>query len=218
MRRAALVVTTCSLAWVGLLVWVGSALDEMWLFELEAPGAAGESVWEPIAGAPAPAADRSSRRASRLFASQPGAGVLMMPVEGVEPQQIQDTFGDPRGHGRRHEGIDILAPRHTPVLAADDGLVKRLFESNLGGISLYKVDPSGRYCYYYAHLQGYARGIEEGLVVRRGDHLGYVGTTGNAPETVPHLHFGVYRLPPGERCSAGMLGEPLDPLPLLLGP
>jgi peptidoglycan LD-endopeptidase LytH len=139
---------------------------------------------------------------------------LLLPVAGVQRSQLQDTYDDRRGGGRRHEAIDILAPRNTPVLAAGDGVVTKLFHSAPGGLTIYQFDPEGRYCYYYAHLERYANGIKEGVAVSRGDVLGYVGTSGNAPRNTPHLHFAIYRLGEDRRWWEG---EPLNPFPILRG-
>src|SRR5262249_43513367 len=106
---------------------------------------------------------------------------LLVPVNGMKASALHSTFGDPRGTTRAHEALDILAPRGTPVVAATDGRVVKLFNSARGGLTVYQFDPEERYCYYYAHLDGYASGLKEGDVVTRGQTLGYVGTTGNAP-------------------------------------
>jgi peptidoglycan LD-endopeptidase LytH len=135
---------------------------------------------------------------------------LRIPVRGVRRSAIPASFGDPRGN-HRHQGLDIRAPRGTPVLAATDGRVARLSRSSGGGIEIYHFDGGGRFCLYYAHLLRYARRLHEGQDVKRGQVIGYVGSTGNAPERSPHLHFALYRTAGPERCS----GEPLDPLPLL---
>ena len=137
---------------------------------------------------------------------------LSLPVEGIERETLLDNFEERRGGSRRHEAIDILAPRNTPVLAVADGTIAKLFDSVPGGHTIYQFDPSGRYCYYYAHLERYARDLEEGDRVERGDVIGYVGTSGNAPPNTPHLHFAVYRLGPEKRWWEG---EPLNPFPLL---
>lgn len=138
---------------------------------------------------------------------------LAMPVAGIDPSTIHDTFDEMRGGStRRHDAIDILAARGTNVIATDDGIVKKLFTSVPGGLTVYQFDPDQRYCYYYAHLDAYAPGLHEGQILRRGDLVGYVGTTGNAPKETPHLHFAVIRLDPDKRWWTG---TPIDPYPLL---
>lgn len=122
--------------------------------------------------------------------------MLMVPVDGIGPQQVPDTFLSPRSGGRRHEASDISAPRGAQVVSADDGQIVRVGTNRLGGNVIYAVDPGGRLLYYYAHLQGFADGLAAGQAVRRGDLLGYVGTTGNAPEDAPHLHFQLMQRPP----------------------
>ena len=149
---------------------------------------------------------------------KPGTGPrpLAMPVEGIDPSTIHDTFDEMRGGAtRRHEALDILAPRGTRVLATDDGSVKKLFTSVPGGLTVYQYDPDSRFCYYYAHLDAYASGLHEGQILKRGDLIGYVGTTGNAPKDTPHLHFAVIRLDPDRRWWTG---TPIDPYPLLYKP
>ena len=137
-----------------------------------------------------------------------------MPVDGIDPSRLRDDYDDARGGGRRHQAIDLLAPRNTPVRAVADGSIAKLFESVPGGHTIYQFDPSQRYCYYYAHLERYARGLDEGDRVERGQIVGYVGTSGNAPPDTPHLHFAIYRLGPERRWWEG---EPLNPFPLLRG-
>jgi len=138
---------------------------------------------------------------------------LTMPVSGIDPSSIHDNFDEMRGGStRRHDALDILAPRGTPVVATDDGTVKKLFTSVPGGLTVYEFDPDQRYCYYYAHLDAYAAGLHEGQLLRRGDLVGYVGTTGNAPKDAPHLHFAVIRLDPDKRWWTG---TPINPYPLL---
>ena len=121
---------------------------------------------------------------------------LEIPVEGIKPSELHDTFSDSRALGRPHEAIDIMAPKGTPVKAVEDGTVAKLFTSIAGGLTIYQFDPSGTFAYYYAHLDSYARGISEGQPVHRGQTIGYVGSTGNASEDAPHLHFGIDRLTP----------------------
>jgi murein DD-endopeptidase MepM/ murein hydrolase activator NlpD len=118
---------------------------------------------------------------------------LMLPVEGVEPSSLTDTFHEARSGGRIHMATDILALRGTPVLAAAAGRIIKLANGGAGGITIYVADASGRYVEYYAHLMGYAPNVREGLVVQEGDVIGFVGTTGNAPPNTPHLHFQVMR-------------------------
>ncbi|MDQ6685773.1 MAG: M23 family metallopeptidase, partial [Pseudomonadota bacterium] len=108
---------------------------------------------------------------------------------------VRDTFAEGRP-GHLHEAIDIAAPRGTPVLAAADGVLVKLFSSVPGGLTLYQFDSSDRFALYYAHLDRYAEGLHEGVVLRRGDVIGYVGSTGNAVPEAPHLHFAVFRLGP----------------------
>jgi murein DD-endopeptidase MepM/ murein hydrolase activator NlpD len=141
--------------------------------------------------------------------------MLMVPVAGVRPEQLHDSFDDARSGGRVHHAVDILAPRGTPVVAADDGRVLRLRRNTLGGITIYAVDPTDRYVYYYAHLQRYSRALAEGAVVSKGQVIGYVGTTGDAPANVPHLHFQLMRRPNAARWWDG---EPVDPTPYLALP
>jgi len=142
------------------------------------------------------------------------AADLLIPVQGVTRDQLQDTFTDARSQGRRHDAIDILAPAGTPVLAVADGSVEKLFDSERGGLTVYQFEPSGRYAYYYAHLQSYADGLAEKQPIRRGQVLGYVGSTGNADPGAPHLHFEVHRLGPERQWWKG---ESLNPYPLLRG-
>jgi peptidoglycan LD-endopeptidase LytH len=118
---------------------------------------------------------------------------LMVPVEGVQPSSLTDTFHEARSGGRIHMATDILAMRGTPVLAAANGRIIKLANGGAGGITIYVADASGRYVQYYAHLMGYAPNVQEGLQVREGDVIGFVGTTGNAPPNTPHLHFQVMR-------------------------
>lgn len=133
---------------------------------------------------------------------------LIVPVSGIEASNLVPSFDQPRGTDRRHEAIDIMAPRGTAVLAVEDGTVARLFTSEFGGLTIYQFDPSSRYAYYYAHLDRYAAGLAEGQRVRRGQLIGYVGSTGNASPSAPHLHFGIFLLTPERRWWQG---SPLDP-------
>ena len=124
---------------------------------------------------------------------------LMIPVEGVSPRELRDSFNEGRSEGRTHRATDILAPRGTPVIAAIDGQVVRLSQSSAGGITAYLVDDQAQYLYYYAHLDHYSDQVTPGLRVKQGFVIGYVGTSGNAPPDTPHLHFQVMRLEPGKK-------------------
>lgn len=139
-------------------------------------------------------------------------GKLMVPVQGVKASALTDTFDQPRGNQRHHEALDIMAPKGTPVVAAADGKVVKLFTSKPGGLTVYQFDPSEKYAYYYAHLDRYADGLQEGMVLKRGDVLGYVGVTGNSDPNAPHLHFAVVELTPEKQWWKG---TPLNPFPLL---
>ena len=133
---------------------------------------------------------------------------LTIPVRGVEADDLVSSFSDARGGSRRHEAIDILAPRGTDVLAVEDGKVAKIFTSDAGGLTLYQFDPSETFVYYYAHLDSYAPGLKEGTMLRRGDLVGMVGTTGNAPKNTPHLHFAIAKLDPDKRWWGGTALDP----------
>jgi len=134
----------------------------------------------------------------------------MMPVAGVDVTKLADTFNDARD-GRKHEALDIPSARGTPVMAVAEGNVVKLFQSREGGTTVYQFDDSRTWCYYYAHLDRYAPGLQEGTLLRQGEVFAYVGTTGNAPPNAPHLHFAVFRLGPEKQWWKG---EAIDPLPL----
>lgn len=139
---------------------------------------------------------------------------LAIPVRGVLPEQLKNSYDDARSGGRAHHAIDIMAPRNTPVQAVADGRVLKLRTGGMGGITIYQIDRDGRTLYYYAHLRRYAHGMKEGREVRRGDVIGYVGDTGNAGRGNYHLHL-----------SVGVLRDPhrwwesdnINPYPLLAG-
>ena len=141
-------------------------------------------------------------RVAHLYTQTPDRKIAM-PLEDVTKRQIADTWGAPRGTGRSHEGQDIFAPKGTPILSATNGYIYKIGENNLGGQTVSVISAGGR-VYYYAHLEKYARGIEVGDPVTTRTVLGYVGTTGNAAGTPPHLHFGIYT-------TTGAI----NPLPLL---
>jgi murein DD-endopeptidase MepM/ murein hydrolase activator NlpD len=148
-------------------------------------------------------------------AAADGGGTLAVPVGGVARSAIRDSWGDDRDGGTRaHHGVDIPAPAGARVLAAKAGTVEKLFESKLGGTTLYVRSADRRWVHYYAHLAGYAPGIREGLKVRAGDLLGFVGDTGDAGPGNYHLHFGLQRMRPGERWWQG---QEVNPYPQLAG-
>lgn len=133
---------------------------------------------------------------------------LLVPVRGLAAHDLVSSFSDTRGSSRRHEAIDILAPRGTDVLAVEDGRVAKLFTSDAGGLTVYQIDPSETFVYYYAHLDHYAPGLMEGSMLKKGDVVGAVGTTGNAPKDTPHLHFAVAKLDPDKRWWGGTALDP----------
>jgi murein DD-endopeptidase MepM/ murein hydrolase activator NlpD len=134
---------------------------------------------------------------------------LKIPVRDVDDDDLVSSFTDARGSGsRRHEAIDILAPRGTDVLAVEDGRVAKLFTSKAGGLTVYQFDSSETFVYYYAHLDSYAPGLKEGSILKRGDVVGAVGTTGNAPKNTPHLHFAISKLDPDKRWWGGTALDP----------
>lgn len=140
---------------------------------------------------------------------------LSLPIVSLKSGDIHDTFHQARGSGERiHEATDIMAPRGTPVVAMDDGVIQKLFHSKPGGVTIYLFDNVKRYCFYYAHLDRYAEGLREGMNVRRGDMIGYVGSTGNADPGAPHLHLAVLELGPEKKWWEG--NTPIDPYPVLM--
>jgi peptidoglycan LD-endopeptidase LytH len=200
-------------------LWVGGLLSEP---KRAQPPVASSPAVEPTARALPPPATYA-----RVPADEPGAPRptlspavqdvaflrlrrLQFPVPTADPRKLRDDFADAR-NGRSHEAIDILAPRGTPVVAVDDGVVQKLFNSVRGGLTVYHFDPEGAYCYYYAHLDRYADGLHEGQQVRKGDVIGRVGTTGNAPPDTPHLHFAIFKLGPEKQWWKGAA---LNPFPV----
>jgi murein DD-endopeptidase MepM/ murein hydrolase activator NlpD len=143
-----------------------------------------------------------------------GPSGLALPVVGIRAEQLSDTYDDARGQGRRHDAIDIMAPEGTPVIAAADGTVEKLFNSVRGGITIYERSVDGKWIYYYAHLSAYAPGLHEGQQLKRGQVIARVGHTGDASAAGPHLHFAVNQMAPGERWWNGTA---INPYPLLAG-
>ncbi len=165
----------------------------------------------PVAVASAPTAAAPELDALPLASTPTDA--LLIPVAGISTGQLTDTFNDMRGGGtRRHEAIDIMASRGTPVLAASDGKVAKLFTSVPGGLTIYEFDPTTTYAYYYAHLDHYSTDLSDGKQLKRGDVIGYVGSTGDASPDAPHLHFAIVQLGPEKQWWKGTA---INPYPLL---
>jgi murein DD-endopeptidase MepM/ murein hydrolase activator NlpD len=193
------------IALIAMLAWLAAGPNE--LVESQAMGAP-----PAIARRTTPPASTTASYTIPMMQDSTSPRPLIVPVAGVDRSAMRDMFDEVRGN-RRHEAIDILAPRGTPVIAADDGTVKKLFTSVPGGLTVYEFDPDQRFCYYYAHLDRYADGLHEGQQLHRGEVLGYVGTTGNAPKDTPHLHFALIRLDPDKRWWKGTY---VNPYPLLM--
>ena len=144
-----------------------------------------------------------------------GPAGLAIPVAGIRASQLTDTYTQARAGGaRRHDAIDIMAPEGTPVVAAADGFVEKLFNSARGGLTVYVRSHDRRWTYYYSHLQRYEPGLAEGQQVKRGQRLGLVGHTGNASPAGPHLHFAINQMQANEKWWHG---APVNPYPLLAG-
>lgn len=158
------------------------------------------------------------RASGRLPAVSAGGPVLEensleFPVLAMSRVHLQDSFTALRQDGSRiHRALDIMAPRHTPVRAVTDGVIARVSDGGAGGLALYLIDRAGSHCFYYAHLEGYAPGLGQGQAVSRGQVIGYVGTTGNAPASAPHLHFAIFKLRDRNRWWGGYA---INPYPLL---
>lgn len=177
------------------------------------PAVSPDAVVKPASN---PVATPSTSTMAAIGAAKPADAPsgLLLPVAGVHAEQLTDTYRDARGEGRVHDAIDIMAPRGTPVLAAADGSVAKLFTSKAGGLTIYEFDPTSTWVYYYAHLDRYADGLAEGQALHRGDVIGYVGSTGNASPDAPHLHFEASRLGPEKHWWQA---TPVNPYPLLGG-
>lgn len=145
---------------------------------------------------------------------------LAIPVAGVRPAELRDSYGAPRSGGRSHEGIDIFAPEGTPVVAAAAGVIVGRDSSALGGLSLYQRDLDQRTIYFYGHLQRYRAGLKDGDLVRQGEVIAHVGETGNVQPGDAHLHFSVYTVPDPNRWWRGRNLDPCEllPCPVAEGP
>jgi peptidoglycan LD-endopeptidase LytH len=148
---------------------------------------------------------------SAAFAMMAAPPIKVLPIAGITVKDLHDSFNEMH-HGHPHEAIDIVEPRGTPVRAVVDGTIKKIFFSRPGGKTIYEFDRAPAYCYYYAHLDGYASDLHEGQPVSAGELIGYTGSTGNASPDAPHLHFAVYELGPNKHWWQG---RALDPYPML---
>ena len=179
---------------------------------LERAAPPGPAVPPAVTATPAPTEETTVVSPATASHEELSGRGLTVPVEGVKPEQLVRTFDDRRSGSRVHEAIDILAPMGTPVKAVEEGSIARLFFSKAGGITIYQFDPTDKFCYYYAHLDRYEDGLKEGDRVRKGQIIGYVGTSGNAAKDAPHLHFAVFRLTAEKRWWEG---TPIDPYAVL---
>lgn len=195
---------------VGVLVGANAAYYLMTRQPADVPTVPAIPAEPPPPTAPA----AGSLPTSPALPPAPGPIGLIVPVQGTTAAQLSDTYTDTRSQGRQHDAIDIMAPRGTPVLAVVDGPVEKLFDSKQGGLTIYQFEPSGKFAYYYAHLDRYAPGVVEGKALRQGEVIGYVGSTGNADPKAPHLHFAVFLLGPERQWWRGTA---TNPYPLLGG-
>lgn len=192
-----------------------------------APRSALSSVERPAVHPPARSPDTAAAPAASSASAPPSAVAtagsssaldelhdrhLRLPIDGTNIDVLKGGFDERRGGGRPHEAVDMLAPRNTPIYAVEDGTIAKLFFSEAGGNTIYQYDPLGRFCYYYAHLERYADGLSDGSKVSRGDVIGFVGTSGNAPPATPHLHFAVFELTADRRWWHG---KAIDPYQIL---
>lgn len=168
---------------------------------------------EPPA-APPPLPERPAPAPPANLPEDLGRRSLVVPVQGIQPNELLNTFDDSRSAGRVHEAIDIIAPRNTPVVAVEGGKIAKLFTSDLGGLTIYQFDPTETYSYYYAHLERYAPGLQEGARISPGQVIGYVGSTGNAAEDNPHLHFAIFKL---DEKKNWWEGAPINPFHVFKG-
>ena len=167
----------------------------------------------PLAQEPQPVQATNSPGISQADLDELTRRRLVAPLPDLKASDILDTFSATRSGGRRHEAADILAPRGTPIHAIGPGDIRKLFTSQQGGLTIYQFDPEEVWCYYYAHLDRYADDLHEGLRVKAGDIIGYVGTSGNAPPGTPHLHLAIVKIGPDKHWWGGV---PVNPYPVLI--
>jgi murein DD-endopeptidase MepM/ murein hydrolase activator NlpD len=171
------------------------------------PGSAELQPTPPVIPSPS-----NNINSSASSASSGSAAKLIIPVAGVRPEQLRDTFSEARSEGRVHDAIDIPAPRGTPVIAAADGPIVKLFQSERGGTTIYQLSTDGKFVYYYAHLDRYADGLSEGHFAKQGETIAYVGDSGNAGSGNYHLHFSVAEISDPKNFWHGVN---INPYPLL---
>jgi murein DD-endopeptidase MepM/ murein hydrolase activator NlpD len=167
----------------------------------------------PVPGAPATTGSSFPAVTAADLADLRGHS-LMIPVAGVTADKLKDSFDELRGGTRRHEALDIMSPRGTRVVSADAGRVLKLHNSVAGGLSIYIADPTQRFIMLYAHLDSYRPGLAEGMTVKKGELLGFVGSTGNASPSAPHLHFAIAR---SDNQKEWWKGTPLNPFLIYRG-
>jgi peptidoglycan LD-endopeptidase LytH len=213
-RRALLPIALFTGFWAGILVdeWVRPSRPPT---PVQTMAERSPTRDEPVISAP-PALDNDRVIAAdaTTIAAEPVATTdglpttrLRVPIDGTDVESFKGGFSQMRGK-RPHDGVDIVAPRGTAIIAVEDGTIAKLFFSRLGGITIYEFEEGGRLCFYYAHLQRYADGLHDGQRVSRGEIIGYVGTSGNAPPGTPHLHFEISEL---NQDRKWWQGRPLDP-------
>jgi murein DD-endopeptidase MepM/ murein hydrolase activator NlpD len=210
--RLRTIAVTAILTSVGWLAFGGSLMDSVGRLAVLRKTEAATGAGSP----PTRATDAPLQRTTAQPIPRAAGGEYVMPVAGVRPEQLTDTFTAARGGGARvHDAIDIMAPRGTPVLAAADGTVEKLFTSDLGGLTIYVRSPDRRTITYYAHLDGYAPGLAEKQQVTRGQRIGFVGSTGNAGPSGPQLHFAIMQTTPQSKWWEPSVA--VNPYPLLAG-
>jgi murein DD-endopeptidase MepM/ murein hydrolase activator NlpD len=210
-RRSAKLVVSAFAAGLlvgGMLTWSYLSAPAHQRAPLAAPTVAAKSSIRPVAVADRPLPTVPVEQFGPDVVTNLRLRALTLPVQGIEPRDLRESFDEERGQGVRHEAIDILAPRNTPVIAVEDGTIAKLFTSKAGGLTVYEFDPSSTYAYYYAHLERYADGMADNVRVKRGQVLGYVGTSGNAPPGTPHLHFAIFKLGDQKRWWQGTAIDP----------
>ena len=186
----------------------------LWLAGMQRSPVSGPGPAEVVAPKTAPIASTTSPPPAPPAAACQALRSMIVPVQGIRPEQLTDTFEDARSEGRRHDALDIMAPLNTPVIAAAPGKIEKLFLSDAGGNTVYVRSPDGHVVYYYAHLDHYAPGLAEGAELARGAPIGAVGFTGNANPAAPHLHFAILATSPDKKWWEAKAA--LNPYPLLV--